>query len=237
MAGPKALLFDVFGTLVDWRGTVARLAEAEFGPSPPVTGKTWFDFADAWRARYQPAMEEIRTGRRAFTVLDVLHRENLVAVLPAFGLADVDSEIRDRITLFWHRLDPWPDTSEGLRRMRSRYDLAAHSNGNIALISSLSRHAHLPFTHILGAEAVGYYKPRPESYLRAAERLSLPPRQCMMVAAHNTDLAAARDCGLMTAFIPRPTEYGPGQTSDLVPTGPWDVVGKDMIDLAGRLAC
>lgn len=233
---PKALLFDVFGTLVDWRTSVANQAAAMHGETPE-SGGSWTDFADAWRARYQPAMEEVREGRRSFVVLDVLHRENLDRILPDFGLADISDDLRDEMTLFWHKLDPWPDSPGGMKRLRTRYDVAAHSNGNIALMSELSRHANLPFTNILGAEATGYYKPRPESYLGAARRLSLAPEQCMMVAAHNADLFAARELGFQTAFFARPMEYGPDQAGDLEADQQWDYIVGDLEELAGKLNC
>lgn len=223
----KALIFDVFGTLVDWRGSVARQM------APHMSGDA-HAFADAWRARYQPAMEAVRSGRRPFVPLDVLHRENLDAVLADFAL-DPDGATRDEMTLFWHRLDAWGDVNPGLARLAKGFVLAPHSNGNVRLMLDLARHNGWRWDCILGAEVVGHYKPVPDSYMRAAEMLMLPPSDVTLVAAHNDDLAAARRCGLGTAFVPRPSEHGPGQTRDLAPNANWDVVVRDLVDLAERL--
>jgi 2-haloacid dehalogenase len=231
----KALLFDTFGTVVDWRGSVARQLSAEFSGDDRQGNSDWAAFADDWRARYQPAMEEVRSGRRAFVILDVLHRENLAATAAAFGLTDLPPARLDRINLFWHTLDPWPDSVPGMTRLQKRFAIVAQSNGNIALMVDLKRHAGLPWDMILGAEVVGYYKRRPESYLRAAAMLGLEPAQCMMVAAHNDDLAAARALGLRTAMVLRPNEHGPAQKTDLAPAQDWDVVAESMTDLAARL--
>ncbi|MGF1527682.1 MAG: haloacid dehalogenase type II [Candidatus Competibacterales bacterium] len=227
----RALLFDVFGTVVDWRQSVARQAAARFGAT-----RDWAAFADAWRARYQPAMEAVRRGERPFVPLDVLHRENLDAIAPDFGLESLDAAERAAVTRFWHRLDPWPDSVPGLKALKERYIITAHSNGNVALMVNLARHGKLPWDMILGAEVTGHYKPLPASYRRACQLLDVPVEQCLMVAAHNGDLKAARACGLGTAFVPRPTEYGLGQRSDLAPEDHWDVVAKDLVDLAHQLA-
>lgn len=233
--GVRALLFDTFGTVVDWRGSIARQLAAEFADSDPAGERDWHAFADAWRARYQPAMEEVRSGHRPFVVLDVLHRENLAATAAEFGLEDLPQERLDRINRFWHTLDPWPDSVPGMTRLGRRYAIVAQSNGNVALMVDMKRHAGLPWDMILGAEVVGYYKRRPESYLRAAEMLGLEPGQCMMTAAHNDDLATAREQGMKTAMVLRPAEHGPGQTTDLTPVQAWDVVADDMEDLAAKL--
>ncbi|WP_420393995.1 haloacid dehalogenase type II [Acuticoccus sp.] len=225
----KALIFDVFGTLVDWRQSVAR----HLVPYIDDRGQR-LAFADAWRARYQPAMEEVRSGRRPFVPLDVLHRENLDAVVDAFD-APIDEPERDALNLAWHALDAWPDVNDGLAQLGRRFLLAPHSNGNVRLMADMARHNGWRWDAILGAETTGYYKPRPESYTRAAEILMLPPGEVMMVAAHNNDLAAARACGLATAFVPRPTEHGPGQSTDLSPAQEWDVLAHDVMDLAARL--
>jgi 2-haloacid dehalogenase len=194
-------------------------------------------FADAWRRRYQPAMEEIRSGRRAFARLDVLHRENLEAVLPEFEIdpASVPRSELDALNLAWHRLDPWPDSAPGLTRLKRRSIIAPLSNGNIRLMLDIAKRAGLPWDAILGAELAQAYKPAPEAYLRTAEALMLQPERVCLVAAHNSDLAAARGCGLRTAFIPRPTEHGPDQTSDLRPEEDWDIVASDLVDLASQL--
>lgn len=225
----RAIIFDVFGTLVDWRTSIARQI------APHLRGGDAADFADRWRARYQPAMEAVRSGRRPFVPLDTLHRENLDATLAEFGL-DPDSPTREAMTLFWHRLDAWPDVGAALARLGERDILAPHSNGNVRLMIDLARHNGWRWDAILGAETTGFYKPRPESYARAAALLMLPPDAVMMVAAHNDDLAAARACGLGTGFIHRPVEHGPDQASDLAPEAEWDVIATDLADLADRLA-
>jgi 2-haloacid dehalogenase len=226
MATPKALFFDVFGTCVDWRSSVIRAGEPYGLPAA---------FADDWRARYQPQLETVRSGARPWTVLDVLHREALDEVLAEHG-ADLPADARDELNRVWHRLDPWPDTVEGLTRLKERFVIAPVSNGNIALLVDMARHAGLPWDAILGAELARAYKPQPEAYLRSAEALGIAPGDAMMVAAHNGDLLAAGRLGLMTAFVPRPAEHGPGQTSDLAPEGDYDVVAGDMVALAGVLA-
>lgn len=235
--GVRALVFDVFGTVVDWRSGVAREAApflARHGSAADPAG-----FADAWRRRYQPAMEAVRSGARPFTRLDVLHRENLEAVLPEFGIdpATVPAAELDALNLAWHRLDPWPDSVAGLTRLKARHIIAPLSNGNIILMTDMAKRAGLPWDAILGAEVVRAYKPSPEAYLRTAEVLAMRPEEVCLVAAHNGDLAAARRCGLRTAFVPRPTEHGPGQKKDLAPEQDWDVVAEDFVALAQRLGC
>ena len=235
--GVRALLFDVFGTGVDWRSGVAR----EATPFLRRRGAESVDplaFADAWRASYQPAMEQVRSGRRRFTPLDVLHRENLEAILPDFGIdpATVPASELNELNLAWHRLDPWPDAVAGLTRLKTSFIIATLSNGNIALMLDMAKRAGLPWDAILGAEVVQAYKPMPEAYLRTADILAMRPEQICLVAAHNGDLAAARKCGLRTAFIPRPAEHGPNQTTDLRPDQEWDVVAADFGALAEKLA-
>jgi 2-haloacid dehalogenase len=235
LADVQALVFDVFGTVVDWRSGVARESAAFLARHAP--GANPAAFADAWRRRYQPAMEEIRSGRRLFARLDVLHRENLEAVLPEFEIdrsAVLPSEL-DGLNLAWHKLDPWPDSVPGLSRLKRRFIIAPLSNGNIRLMLDMAKRAGLPWDAILGAELAQTYKPSPEAYLRTAEALMLEPEQVCLVAAHNNDLAAARGCGLRTAFIPRPTEHGPDQTSDPRPEEDWDAVASDLMDLADQL--
>jgi 2-haloacid dehalogenase len=232
----RALVFDVFGTVVDWRSGVAR----EATPFLARHGRADVDpaaFADGWRKRYQPAMEEVRSGRRPFARLDVLHRENLVAVLPDFGIDPerVSAAELDELNLAWHRLDPWPDAVSGLTRLKQRFIIAPLSNGNVILMLDMAKRADLPWDAILGAELAQAYKPAPEAYLRTADILAMRPEEVCMVAAHNGDLAAARACGLRTAFVPRPMEHGPGQTSDLKPAQDWDVVAEDFEDLAVTL--
>ena len=220
---PKALLFDVFGTCVDWRAGVAREATALGLPGERV--------ADAWRARYQPQLETVRSGERPWVVLDVLHREALDDVLDELGL-DLGMDARDRLTLAWHRLDPWPDTVPGLTRLKASYVIAPCSNGHIAQSVNLARHAGLPWDAILGAEIAGAYKPDPRVYLASVAALGLEPAEVMMVAAHNGDLQAAAGCGLRTAFVARPREHGPGQTTDLHADGDVDIEAGDLVALA-----
>ena len=238
MTDIKAVVFDVFGTVVDWREGVARELRAFFARHGAGAADA-LAAADAWRRRYQPAMEECRSGRRPFTRLDVLHRENLDAVLRECGLdpAAIAACELDELNCAWHRLDPWPDAVEGLARLKRRYVIAPLSNGNVALLLNMARRAGLPWDAILGAEVARAYKPQPEAYLRTADILGLSPGEVCLVAAHNSDLASARACGLKTAFVPRPREHGPGQATDLKPEGPWDVVAADFLDLAARLGC
>ena len=233
VTGIKALAFDVFGTVVDWRNSIAREAEvllAEQGHT--VDGQA---FALAWRARYQPSMEEIRAGRRPFVKLDVLHRENLLDVFSAFGIEGVPEPAIDALNRAWHRLAPWPDVVEGLGRLKRRHIIAPLSNGNVALLVNLARHAGLPWDVILGAEVAEAYKPDPKAYQRAAALLDLDPGECLMVAAHNDDLVAAAATGMKAAFVARPEEYGEAQTKDLSANHQVDVIAADFGDLADQL--
>jgi 2-haloacid dehalogenase len=230
----RALIFDVFGTCVDWRSGVARdaaaVARAKGVQLDPVA------FADAWRAKYQPSMETVRSGKRPWTILDVLHRESLDSLLPQAGLAGKlsDAEVDD-LNRAWHRLDPWPDAVAGLTRLKRKYIIAPHSNGNLALLVNMAKRAGIPWDCIIGAEVVRNYKPVPASYQDAARILGLKPGNVMMVAAHNGDLRAAQAQGLRTGFVPRPAEHGPGQKTDLAPDGAWDVVARDFNHLAEQL--
>lgn len=235
LSGVKALTFDVFGTVVDWRNSVAREAEAALAPKGHALD--WRAFADAWRGRYQPAMEAVRSGKRPFTKLDVLHRENLEDVLATFGVSGLTEAELDDLNRAWHRLDPWPDVVEGLTRLKSKYVLATQSNGNVALMVNMAKRAGLPWDVILGAEVCQAYKPMPEAYLRAADLLGLAPEACMMTAAHNNDLHAAARTGFRTAFVPRPVEHGPGQTKDLSAEPGIDIAAESFIDLADKLGC
>jgi 2-haloacid dehalogenase len=232
----RALLFDVFGTVVDWRRGVAReaapfLSQHAAGAVDPLA------FADVWRAAYQPSMEEVRSGRRPFVRLDVLHRENLESALIEFGIdyARIPRSELDELNLAWHRLDPWPDVVDGLTRLKGGFIIAPLSNGNISLLLDIAKRAGLLWDAILGAEVVQAYKPMPEAYLRTAEVLALRPEQVCLVAAHNSDLAAARNCGLRTAFVARPTEHGSAQTTDLGPEQDWDFMAADFVALAEAL--
>ncbi|MEO0484447.1 MAG: haloacid dehalogenase type II [Pseudomonadota bacterium] len=220
----QALLFDVFGTCVDWRTSVAREV-AKMLPDVDATA-----FAMAWRAEYQPAMERIRSGARGYVALDTLHRENMHRVAARFGVSAPDA-----LSHAWERLDPWDDVRPGLALIRKHVVIAPCSNGSIALMTRLARYAALPWDCILGAEIAQDYKPQTTVYLASCAALALPPRAVMMVAAHNGDLAAAAHAGLQTAFVPRPREYGPNQTTDLEPTGDWTITAESFTHLAETL--
>jgi 2-haloacid dehalogenase len=232
MSPVKALFFDVFGTLMDWRRSIAREARALL--EPLGHSLDWLKFADAWRGEYQPGMEQVRSGKIPFSKLDVLHRMNLERILPRFAVDGLDDRVLDDLNLAWHRLDAWPDVPPGLARLRQNFLLAPVSNGNIALMADLARRNHLHWDAILGAEVAGDYKPKPRVYLASAEAFNLPPHECMMVAAHSGDLAAAVQCGLKTAHVARPDEYGPG-TGEKGPTVPVDFAAKNLEDLAQKL--
>lgn len=225
----RVLIFDVFGTLVDWRSGIAREARALLGERVPDPGA----FADDWRAQYQPAMEAVRSGALPFSKLDVLHRHNLDTVLAARGI-DADEAVRAELNLAWHRLDAWRDVTPGLRRLRERFRLAPCSNGNISLMADLARRNGFPWDAICGAELARDYKPKPGVYLAACAAFDAPPEQVLMVAAHSSDLAAAAAAGLKTAFIARPDEKGPG-LGESVATVPVDHSAAGLLELADRL--
>ncbi|WP_027796141.1 haloacid dehalogenase type II [Paraburkholderia acidipaludis] len=233
--GIKAFVFDVFGTVVDWRSGVAREARPFLNRYAPALDA--FDFADAWRREYSPAMEEVRSGRRPYVRLDVLHRENLVKVLTHYGIVGAAESEIDELNLAWHRLDPWPDSVEALRRMKREFIIAPLSNGNIRLMVDMAKRAGLPWDAILGAEVVRAYKPSPQVYSETADMLGLAPAEVCLVAAHNGDLAAARRCGLATAFVARPTEHGPHQQTDLKAEQAWEFVVGDLNELADEPGC
>jgi len=228
----EALFFDVFGTLADWRTSIAREARTVLVPAGHQLD--WLAFADAWRAEYQPAMEEVRSGRTPFSRLDILHRRNLDRILPRFGIIDLPEETAHQLNLAWHRLDCWPDVAHGMARLKARFRLAPVSNGNISLMVDLARRNGLPWDAILGAEIAGDFKPKPRVYLAACEALDLAPADCMMVAAHSNDLKAAAGLGLATAHIARPNEYGPG-TGEIAPKVPVDFVALSLEHLATQL--
>jgi 2-haloacid dehalogenase len=228
----KALLFDTFGTVVDWRSSLID-AFSRFGQSRQLD-VDWSKLVDQWRSAYWPSMDKVRKGKLAWTTLDELHRAALVNLLPGFKLELSANDIDDLNTL-WHRLEPWPDARSGLARLKSHFLIGPLSNGNFALMVELNKFARLGWDFILGSDIFRHYKPDPETYLEACSLLGLKPAQVMMVAAHNYDLHAARSFGLRTAFVPRPTEYGPSQTKDLRPEGPWDIVAIDLEDLAMQL--
>ena len=232
MQTPKACFFDVFGTLVDWRSSIAR--EAKLILEPLGHSLDWLAFADAWRGEYQPAMEEIRSGRASFCKLDVLHRRNLDRILPRFKVSGLPEDMLRHLNLAWHRLDAWPDAAPGLARLKKKCQIAPVSNGNISLRVALARRNNFPWDAILGSEIAGDFKPKPRVYLAACEALDLPPGDCMMVAAHSSDLAQAAKNGLRTGHIARPNEHGPGK-GETAPNVPVDAAGADLQDLAGKL--
>ena len=233
VASPKALVFDTFGTVVEWRTSVAAEVKAfavrhslEFDP---------YRFADAWRGGYMPAMDRVRSGALPWTRLDQLHRVILDQVLSDFGVKGVPEPELAELNFCWRRLKPWPDAVSGLTRLKRKFIIAPLSNGNIALMTNLARFAGLPWDCILGAELVRHYKPDPQVYRSAAEFLDLKPSEVMLVAAHLGDLRAAKDQGLATAFVPRPLEFGPSGQPDLRPDGAVDLAASDFNDLARRL--
>ena len=229
----RAIMFDVFGTVVDWRSSIAD----EVRKIPELDSVDGESFADRWRGKYQPAMERIRNGTRPWAKLDILHRENLCELLDELGIDSLDEEKKTFLNQAWHRLLPWKDSVEGLHRLKKRYILATLSNGNVSLILNMAKHAGLPWDMVLGAEVVQHYKPQPQAYLKSAEMLDLEPSQCMLTAAHNSDLIAAARCGFRTAFVPRPTEYGPNQTVDIEAEDSFDIIAENFIDLAEQLGC
>jgi 2-haloacid dehalogenase len=236
MPDVKALIFDVFGTVVDWRGSLIADFTA-WGKTRGITAD-WAELVDAWRQGYAPSMDRVRHHPEGgFVKLDTLHRQTLEMLVAKFdikGLTDADLSY---MTLGWHRLHPWSDSVEGLTRLKTKFIIGPLSNGNVALLTNMAKYAKLPWDLIMSAELFAHYKPDPESYLGAAALLNLKPEQVMMVAAHNNDLAAAQALGLKTGFVPRVTEYGPHQHRDFKADGAWDVVADDFNDLARRMGC
>ena len=228
----EALVFDVFGTVVDWRSTIIREGEA-LGRKKDLD-VDWAAFADAWRGRYAPSMDRVRSGEIPWTNLDALHRASLEELLDEIGVVSLSEEEKDRFNEVWHCLDPWPDAVEGLTRLKERYVIAPLSNGNVALLVNMAKRAGLPWDLILSAELVRHYKPDPETYLMAPELLDLHPDQVMMVAAHLSDLRAAQENGLKTAYVPRPQEFGPGGKGE-PPDPSFDLAAEDFVELAEKL--
>jgi 2-haloacid dehalogenase len=229
---PSALFFDVFGTLVDWRTSIAR--ETERLLAPLGFKLDWLAFASDWRREYQPALEEVRAGRIPFSKLDVLHRYNLDRILPRFEITGVPEPVLADLNLAWHRLDAWTDVSAGLSRLKKKFWIAPVSNGNISLMVDLARRNGFPWDAILGAEVAGDYKPKPRVYLASCEAFDLPPADCVMVAAHSSDLAAAAACGLRTAHIARPDEAGPAK-GEAAPKTTVDLAASSIEHLADQL--
>jgi 2-haloacid dehalogenase len=233
-ATPKALVFDTFGTVVDWRGSIIEEGKA-FGKAKGFE-IDWASFADRWRAGYAPSMEKVRKGQLPWTRLDDLHRMILDELLTEFRMIPaLNEDAKDHLNRVWHRLKPWPDSVAGLRRLKKKFTIAPLSNGNVALLADMAKNAGLPWDLILSAELAKHYKPDRESYLTAVDLLGLKPEEVMMCAAHIGDLNAARSFGLRTGFIHRPKEYGPTRQADVAKPGQFDVVSRDMLDLASQL--
>jgi len=232
----KALVFDVFGTVVDWRSSL--IADfTQWGAGRGIEAD-WAGLVDAWRAAYMPSMDEVRKHpERGYLALDTLHRQSLERLVTQFAITGLNDDDLAYMTLGWHRLKPWADSVSGLTRLKTKFVIGTLSNGNVALLTNMAKQAGLPWDLVLSAELFAHYKPDREVYLGAARLLGLAPEQVMMVAAHNNDLKAAQDLGLKTAFVPRPTEYGPLQKKDFKADGNWDVVATDFNDLAARLGC
>lgn len=228
MKRPKILAFDVFGTVVDWHGSIWREAEAMM---PGVDGNR---FASAWRAGYKPAMDEVRSGQRGWTKIDDLHRIILDRILKDFGI-DLDESSRHQLNRAWHRLAPWPDTVAGMLRLKSHFTLTTLSNGNLGLLANMAKHGGLPWDLILSAEVFRHYKPDPETYLGVAEVFEVSPNEVMLVAAHEDDLDAASACGLQTAFIQRDSEYGPDVRINHGDLTRFSYAARDLVDLAEQL--
>ncbi len=230
---PVAIVFDTFGTVVDWRGSLIADLSA-YGAQRGISAD-WTALVDAWRAAYHPSMDRVRKGEVAWTKLDDLHRGSLDRLVAKFGINGLTEDDRRHINLGWHRLNPWPDAVAGLTRLKRRFIIGPLSNGNVALLTKMAKHAGLPWDMVFGSDLFGHYKPDPETYLGVAKLLDVAPGEVMMAAAHNGDLANARKCGLLTAFFPRPTEYGPHQQRDYAAEQDWDVVATDIANLAAQL--
>jgi 2-haloacid dehalogenase len=228
---PRVLAFDVFGTVVDWYGSIVREVSDMRLPLDPG------QFAIAWRAGYRPAMARVRSGELGWTRIDDLHRMILDDILPKFGLDDMDEATRKHLNRVWHRLDPWPDAVEGLRRLKTRFTLCTLSNGNLGLLANMAKRAGLPWDLILSAEVFRHYKPDPEAYLGVCQTFDIAPAEMMLVAAHQDDLAAARACGCRAAYVERRFEFGPTLPKDVSPDPANDFHATDFLDLARQLGC
>lgn len=230
---PKAIVFDTFGTVVDWRTSlIADLSE--YGTRKGIHAD-WANLVDAWRAAYHPSMVRVRRGEQPWTKLDGLHRASLDHLVKEFGIQGLEEADLDYINRGWHRLRPWPDSVPGLLRLKSRFIIGPLSNGNVSLLLNMAKFAGIPWDMIFGSDLFHHFKPDPEAYLGVARILDVAPNQVMMAAAHNNDLAAARACGLLTGFFPRPTEYGPHPKRDTKAETDWDIVAADIEDLASQL--
>ncbi|MBV8142196.1 MAG: haloacid dehalogenase type II [Verrucomicrobia bacterium] len=229
----RAVVFDTFGTVVDWRGSLINSLR-NFGVERQME-VPWEKLVDRWRAAYQPNLNRVRRGELEWTILDELHYAALVELLPEFGIAPLSESDLRFLTGCWERLSGWPDAIQGLSRLRRKYIIGPLSNGNLSLLVKIAKFAELPWDVIFGADLFRHYKPDPETYLGVCSLLGLQPQQVMLGAAHNYDLAAAKELGLHTAFIVRPMEYGPEQTTDLSEEQRWDVIATDLVDLAAKL--
>ncbi|MBI2358963.1 MAG: haloacid dehalogenase type II [Deltaproteobacteria bacterium] len=229
----KALTFDVFGTVVDWRSTIIEEFQA-FGREKGIAAN-WEAFVDDWKSCYRPGMDAVREGRLPWTNVDGLYRKKLDALLGEYGISGLSEAEKTRLNRAWHRCKPWPDVVAGLTRLKTKYALSTLSNGDVACLVNMAKHGGLPWDCILCAEIFHHYKPDGEVYRGAIDLLGWEPEEIMMVAAHNYDLGTARSHGMRTAFVPRPLEYGPGQASDLKPEEDWDVVAGDFEELAAVL--
>jgi 2-haloacid dehalogenase len=229
----KALIFDVFGTVVDWRSSIIKQCQ-ELGRVKGIEAD-WGAFADSWRGKYRPYMDKVRNGQLPWTNLDGLHRMGLDEVLNEFEITGLSDEEKREMNFFWHRLRPWTDSVPGLYRLKNRYIIAPMSNGNVALMTNMAKYAGLPWDCILGAELARHYKPDPESYQTAVELLGARPDQVVMVAAHQGDLLASQKVGLKTAFVPRPLEHGPHRRPDPIPDPSFNVIASDFMDLAAKM--
>jgi 2-haloacid dehalogenase len=230
----KALTFDVFGTVVDWRTSITKEGE-KLGKAKGITGIDWAKFADEWRAGYRPSMQKVRSGEIPWMKIDHLHRQILNELLEKHNITNLTEEEKVHFNLAWHRLTPWPDSPPGLTRLKKKFVIATLSNGNVALLTNMAKFGGLPWDCILSAELFHHYKRDPEVYKGAAELLELPIEQVMMTAAHKDDLKAASETGMKTAFVPRPKERGPDVTIDTSNEDWIDVYAKDMEDLASKL--
>ena len=231
--GVKAMAFDVFGTVVDWRRSIIEELRA-FGQVKGISIK-WDAFVDDWKSCYRPGMDAVLAGKLPWTNVDGIYRRKLEALLVEYGIHGLSEAEKILLNRTWHRCNPWPDVVAGLTRLKKTYVLSTLSNGDVACLVSMAKRGGLPWDCILCAEVFRRYKPDPEVYRGAIELLALEPQEIMMVAAHNYDLRAARSHGMRTAFVPRPSEYGPGQTSDLKPEDDWDVVVSDFRELAAAM--
>jgi 2-haloacid dehalogenase len=236
LSAVKALVFDVFGTVVDWRSSLI----ADFTKWGATRGieADWTALVDGWRGAYVASMDEVRKHpERGYVILDRLHRRSLEKLVAQFSIEGLNEADLHHLTMGWHRLHGWPDSVAGLTRLKKKYIIGPLSNGNVALLTNMAKFAGLPWDLVLSAELFEHYKPDPETYLGAARLLGLEPQQVMMVAAHNGDLNAAQKLGLKTAFVARPTEYGPLQKHDFEATGEWDIVARDFGGVAERMGC